>query len=101
MSMAGGVPVLQNAYAAMIRLNPDHKRRVQGFGDMESGFEFLARGMASTYSPPSPETRVSFWLAWGLTPDEQLCLERNIDSMAFSPVIAELTTLEGHFLPAI
>jgi len=32
----------------------------------------------------SPESRASFFFAFGVTPDEQVCLERYYDSMSIS-----------------
>lgn len=41
---------------------------------MKSGMGYMARGVVAD-SYISPETRFSFWLAFGLTPDEQTSLE--------------------------
>jgi hypothetical protein len=73
-AIADGVPVFSAAYAAMTRTGTPC-RKAQGFGDMDSGFEFLARGMVCRNTPIVPEARASFWRAWGITPDVQESLE--------------------------
>jgi hypothetical protein len=73
-AIADGVPVFSAAYAAMIRTGTP-SRKAQGFGDMDSGFEFLAKGLTNTGQVIVPEARASFWRAWGITPDVQECLE--------------------------
>ncbi|UQZ09601.1 putative RNA-dependent RNA polymerase [Freshwater macrophyte associated tombus-like virus 1] len=73
-AIADGVPVFSAAYAAMIRTGTK-SRKAQGFGDMDSGFEHLARGQVCRNTPITPEARASFWRAWGITPDCQECLE--------------------------
>jgi hypothetical protein len=74
LSLCGGIPVFQEQYLYMLRHAPVPKR-VQGFGDMESGFEYMAKGMRRRVTEISPATRASFWLAWGVTPDQQLAIE--------------------------
>jgi hypothetical protein len=49
---------------------------------MESGFEFIARGMSRGYSEIHPGTRASFWLAWGIPPDQQEAIEAEYRSGA-------------------
>lgn len=72
--LADGVPVFSAAYAAMVRLGQP-SRKAQGFGDMESGFEHMAVGMTNQRTCVSDAARVSFWRAWGITPDMQVELE--------------------------
>lgn len=74
LAIADGVPVFSAAYAAMMRTGT-RSRKAQGFGDMDSGFEFLAKGQVCRNTPITPEARASFWRAWGITPDVQECLE--------------------------
>jgi hypothetical protein len=49
---------------------------------METGFFSLLQGMnPGVYHPPSAETRVSFWQAFGITPDVQNHLEDHFNSL--------------------
>lgn len=73
MSLTGAVPVYQEFYSAMLRAG--RGRRIGAHPGLESGFVRLAEGMSRDYGPILPETRFSFWLAFGVTPDEQEALE--------------------------
>lgn len=81
LALADGVPVFQAAYAAMVRCGLPCKR-VQGFGDLSSGFEHLAARMLASNTPVTEEARVSFWRAWGITPDQQVAAETHFGSLA-------------------
>lgn len=72
-SLAGAVPVYGAAYAAMTRIGTPCKK-AQGFGNMESGFEYMARGMRN-HGCVTPAARASFHRAFGLLPSEQIRLE--------------------------
>jgi len=77
MSLCAGIPVMQAFYSSLIRCGPGGKRsQAQGFGDGQSGFERMAAGLCRGPEPVASSTRVSFWLAFGITPDVQVCLER-------------------------
>lgn len=74
LSLTGGVPVVQEFYMAMHRAGNGAKPLV-GELTLESGFARLAIGMDRKYQEVSPETRVSFWRAFGITPDKQIAFE--------------------------
>jgi hypothetical protein len=42
----------------------------------------MARGLRAESTPITPEARVSFWRAWGITPDQQEMLERQYGTLA-------------------
>lgn len=74
-----GVPVLQAFSAALIRA---------GGGEYWSGVELHRRAMAEHYGPArcrerpiTAAARVSFALAWGITPLEQEALEREVQTL--------------------
>lgn len=72
-SLAGGIPVLQEFYQAYIRNADGAVKFDRGPG---GGLEHLSRGMSRGYSAVHQSTRFSFWLAFGITPDEQVAAER-------------------------
>lgn len=72
-SLAGEIPVYSAAYKAMVRTGIPCSK-AQGFGNMESGFEYMARGMRSS-GRVSKASRASFHLAFGVMPSEQMTLE--------------------------
>lgn len=73
MAMAGRLPVFQELYQAYIRCG---RRRKVTEDLLPWSFRNLNKGMNRTYGPVLPETRSSFYHAFGITPDEQICLER-------------------------
>jgi uncharacterized Fe-S cluster-containing radical SAM superfamily protein len=79
-ALAAGVPVFRAAYDSMVRLGIK-SRRAQGFGNMESGFEYMSVRMSRDEVPISQEARYSFWTAWGITPDQQVALEETYANM--------------------
>lgn len=72
MSMTGGIPVFQDFYQAYIDASQGRrsKRHEQSWG-----VRSLALGCDFVYREPTPETRYSFWLAFGIQPEEQVVLE--------------------------
>lgn len=73
MALTGGIPILQEYYAAYIRSG----RGAKPLEDptMETGLKLLGKGMNRTYSPVHPLTRVSFWRAFGVPVSKQLAYE--------------------------
>lgn len=74
LALSGGLPVLQEFYRALIREGgqvtcKDHPANVG------SGFQRLALGMEIQERVVSSRSRYSFWLAFGITPDEQIATE--------------------------
>lgn len=72
LSMTGGLPVFQEFYRCYQRYGAPHRQPVQA---QSWGVRSLQKGMVRSYGPVSPASRYSFWLAFGITPDEQLLLE--------------------------
>jgi hypothetical protein len=73
MSLAGNLPVF-GAFYGMLQVGGKVR-------SLETGMEFLARGMDKKREVPSQEARYSFYLAFDITPDEQVCLEETYDSI--------------------
>lgn len=73
LSLTGGIPVQQDFYSAMCR----GTELVRALDDptLETGMAILARGMDERHRVPTPYSRYSYWLAFGVTPDEQEALE--------------------------
>lgn len=80
-ALTGGVPVFQSFYQGMIRAGRGrHFKNVDQVYMANSGKEMLRAGMKRQVMPISSESRYSFWLAFGITPDQQLELEHYYDS---------------------
>jgi hypothetical protein len=73
MSLAGDVPVFCQYYQALIRGTNESKRKVE----LETGMQYLALRMTHKFSEPSQVARVSFWEAFGISPDLQVALEHD------------------------
>lgn len=73
LSLTGGIPVQQEFYCAMMRGATG--KTLEREPTLETGFMRLARGMDRRWAAPSPEARYSYWLAFGVLPDEQVALE--------------------------
>lgn len=74
LSLTGGIPCQQEFYVALAR--GARGEQLRGDPTLETGFMRLARGMERSYATPTPVARYSYWLAFGVTPDEQEALER-------------------------
>jgi hypothetical protein len=76
-ALASGMPIMQAAYLRMTQMGgtaPKTGKTIQGIGK-HCGLIVGARGLEARIREPSAGTRFSFWLAWGITPDEQTALE--------------------------
>jgi hypothetical protein len=76
LALAGDVPVMGAFYRALGRGTELERNMIP-----KTGMEFLAVGMVQKSSPPDPETRLSFFLAFDYTPDEQRALEQRYDTV--------------------
>lgn len=82
LSLSGGIPLLQEFYAQLIRAGEGH--HMGAAPQLESGFARLAAGMSRSYTEITPYARYSFWLAFGITPDYQVALETRLMSSTFN-----------------
>jgi len=78
LSLTGGVPVLQNFYQTFLRAAEG--ARALKDPTLITGMTWQALGMDRKYTLPTPETRLSFYLAFGLTPSEQEAYEELYDA---------------------
>lgn len=74
LSLTGGCPVLQGFYERMDQLGDGGWSSRDN--QMDTGFYHMAIGMKRHTRPITPESRVSFWLAFGIQPHDQETLER-------------------------
>lgn len=70
LALAGSIPVCGEYYRSMI--NDDE---ISDDGSPECGRDFLRQRLLPVYSAPSDESRVSFYDAFGLSPDMQIAIE--------------------------
>jgi hypothetical protein len=73
-ALAGGLPVFQDLYQLYIRSGC--KRPIPK-DLLPWSFRTLGDGQNRTYRDVHPAARASFYVAFGVTPDEQVCLENH------------------------
>jgi hypothetical protein len=79
--LTGGIPVLQHFYRAYLRYGKPGLVPKDHFSWYTRQ---LMTDMDRDFGPVTPEARCSFQRAFGITPDEQVELERQIDQWEFS-----------------
>lgn len=84
LSLTGGIPVYQDFYNRMVVLAGGVKPLATQEGQ-ETGMQRMAKNMKRQYSSVHPQTRVSFWRAFGMEPDKQLVLEEEYRTRQFAP----------------
>lgn len=83
LSLTGGVPVWQHFYTRLYQLS-DGAKPLQDL-TMMTGMRMMSKGMSRKFTKPSPESRFSFWLAFGISPEEQITLEDYYDAYELGP----------------
>lgn len=95
LSLAGNIPVYRSFYSSFKRIAGGALALSHGPG---GGLEHLSRGMRGGFSDISERTRYSFWLAFDITPAEQLAAERLYDATNFRfgshPLVRESLTFQ-------
>lgn len=76
LALTGGLPVLPNFYTMLGRETGGKRIR-----DVErTGMSYMAERMARQGLSVTPDARASFFIAFGITPDEQLAMEEWFDN---------------------
>lgn len=84
-ALTGGVPIFQSFYRMFVRSGQNRSIPIDLLAwSMREGM----KGMSRSYGVVSPQARSSFYDSFGITPDEQVCLEKHYDSMTVSSVCA-------------
>lgn len=89
-AMCGGIPVLDSFYQAYERngiIVPKWSKHYE-----TTGMSYLAEGMNRRGLPILSKTRLSYYIAFGVLPDEQLLIERYFDKLSIPrsmPVIPD------------
>lgn len=89
LSLSGGIPVMQEFYRALIRIGKGVANNVMKELSRNSGMYMLGKDVQRVESEPTAEARLSVFVAWGITPDQQEALEeyyRNFE-FTYSPAV--------------
>jgi hypothetical protein len=83
LALAGDMPIFWRLYTKLgdVELSKRARRYLKN-KPFETGADYLARGMAQKCVEPSVETRLSFFLAFGITIEQQIDIEKQIDVVA-------------------
>jgi hypothetical protein len=95
LSATGSIPVFQEFYKSFLRNGKYDRRVVDG---QSWGVAALHKNMQTTLGDPSPLTRASFYWAFGITPDEQLCIEKFYTQFRMD---CSVKTTQLHFQPSL
>lgn len=81
LSLTAGMPIAQSYYNYFIR----HSQGATPLSDptLEGGFFRNGVGMEARNKRITPESRCSFWLAFGIPPQSQLAIEEYLDNLGF------------------
>jgi hypothetical protein len=76
-ALNGGIPILQSFYQSLVRddVSDGQLQRALRDPSLKMNQSMKLQGMTRHWQEVSEETRYSFWLAFGMTPEEQLALE--------------------------
>lgn len=83
--LTGGVPVLQDFYQSYQRVGCNAASRIVDDPTFATGMRLMARGMKEQYREPDAWARVQVFEAWGITPDEQVAVERYYQEYTLDP----------------
>lgn len=79
LSLTGGIPIVQNFYRSFIRLGEGVSNNMAQQLNRNSGMYLLGTGMDRKFKEPTAEARLNTYIAWGITPDQQVALEQYYD----------------------
>ncbi len=85
LALCSGVPIMQELYHAYMRNGLPSN--IQDSVQMQVGSRFLRVRLDAKRAQVTDEARLSFWLAWGYTPDEQIALEEYYRDYTYSHTI--------------
>lgn len=97
-ALAGGIPVLDPFYRSFVRAGDGAKPLSLNDPTLTGGLFWLSKGMNRRNFKISPEARFSFWLAFGLSPDDQVAIERGYNSTTpfYQQVVRDPEVLPVH-----
>lgn len=94
LSLTGGVPVVQSYYQCC-RRNGFSGGKLMASKELTGGFFWYAKYSHRMPQVIQPNTRLSFYRAFGWTPDEQVALEAYYDALTLGSEIIQTDTLAG------
>jgi hypothetical protein len=97
LAVAGGIPVLQNYYRSLVRASKGARPMIGAIDEWT--LENKYRGMNREFQEVHYKSRASFWAAFGVTPDEQISVERYYDALSLEYGLDEAVLMVNPVLP--
>lgn len=91
LALNSGVPIMQEMYVAYMRHGT--KSKLSEHHSMLTGGRYLAQGLEAKQRVVTDEARLSVFLAWDITPDEQVAIEEVYRTMG--PLATEIIGLDN------
>jgi len=101
LNLTGGVPVVQNFYKCYQRIGCMRMSKFTDDPTFATGMKLMSKGMTELYREPDAWTRVQVFEAWGISPDEQVALEKYYDGYEFEDVMTFDITNDNPLLSSI
>lgn len=89
LALCDGVPIMSAFYKYYTRNGIESK--VSDCVSMQSGMQMMSQRMEFTGKEITDEARYDVFVAWGITPDEQVAIEEHLTSLQF---VYEVRTIE-------
>ncbi len=81
LALTSGVPIMQSFYSAYLRGGLPSKINLAP--QMQTGLSMMRGDLVSRVGTVTPAARLAVYVAWGITPDEQVELEKYYGSWSF------------------
>lgn len=94
MAACSGIPIMQALYSAYIRAGI--RSNISKDVAMASGLRHQLGGMIGRYEHVLPKTRYDVYVAWGISPDEQVAIEKYYDALNIHHSITPLDNLTDY-----
>lgn len=94
----GGIPIMQEYYQQYVR-NSNGAKIFDIKDPMFKQLMYRSKGMSEKYSQVHPRTRLSFYIAFGILPDEQKAIENYYSTVELSHGLREEDISETPLLP--
>lgn len=84
LSLTGGLPIFDAFYSTLIRASSGLSSKLSHDPTFETGMSFMAKGMSRTSGKVDQRSRFSFYLAFGIQPDQQILWENHYHSLTLN-----------------
>ena len=94
MAACSGIPIMQSLYSLYVRSGI--KSKIMNDVAMASGMRHQLGGMVARHEHVMSKTRYDVYVAWGITPDEQVAIEKYYDTLTINYSMTPLDSLTDY-----